>query len=131
MGALVSFHSYWRWAVLVLLLAAAARYSIALLRAGSWTSFDRRLARLATVFVDVQVLSGLIVWLGTRAWTSGAFNFWIHPLVMLAAAGAVHMARARSRAAVTDGARFKAGAAGLWLALLLIVLGIPRGARGV
>ena len=56
-------HSWWRWVVLLLLLAAVARAVSGRLAGRTWTGSDRRANLLATIALDLQLLMGLLLYL--------------------------------------------------------------------
>ena len=121
MATLVTIHSIWRW---VLLLAAALAFvGAAAARGGGGQTLAMRTGRFFTLAIDVQVLTGLILWLGTGAWASSAFFAFIHPLTMLLATAVAHIGYRRwQQAGGTAGARVP------WLYLVslgLLILGIP------
>lgn len=116
---IVTIHSLWRWIVLLAaVLAIAGGVSARGGRPSGWAS---RTGLFYTIAIAIQVLLGLIVWVGGAYWAANVFLAFIHPITMLLALGVAHMGRGRER---------KAGAgAGLWayvLSLLLLLLGIPR-----
>lgn len=116
-------HSLWRWLVVaaaVLALAGAAAAS-----GGRPSGWATRSGLIYTITLDVQVLIGLIIWVGRGWWQGEPFYAYIHPLIMLLALGVAHMARGREKRAraarrPARGVLFIYGAS-----LLLVVLGIP------
>lgn len=121
MPTVVTIHSIWRW---VLLLAAVlALIGGVAARGGQRPAWATGTGRFFTIAIDVQVLTGLILWLGTGAWASNAFLSFIHPLTMLLATVVAHIGHRREgQAGATGGSQ----APWLYLAsLALLVLGIP------
>lgn len=113
MEVLVTIHSLWRWAVL--LAAAGAVAAAYRFRRGPGAG---ALGRIYVVALDIQVLIGILLWVGRGWWRQGGFVGWVHPAYMVLALAAAHVARARERR----------GQQGLWLyvaSLVLMLLGIP------
>lgn len=120
METLVTVHSLLRWVVLVVLVAAAA---VALLRWRQKAAFSAQQARpfaMAMVFYDIQVLLGLILWIGGETPRAD------HPYIMLLALAVGHIGLARARKSEGERAYFTVGL-GLTLTLLLTLAGIPWG----
>lgn len=83
-----------------------------------------RAGKFYSIALDVQVLLGLIIWVGRSRWVGDAFFAFIHPLTMILALGMAHMGTGRERRAQAEGS----GGAGLipYLAsILLLAIGIP------
>lgn len=118
---LADIHSVLRW---VVLLAIAGGGSYALLQAPRGVPFRRAPFAAAAVIVDIQVAIGVAIYLIDGAWNSGAFFAVIHPVVMLAALGLIHVGVARSRAREGGDAYRVVGAAFLF-AFILVALAVP------
>ncbi len=107
MPAIVIAHWMWRWVVLTLALAAIVKAFAGWLGRGPFTPLDRRLSGFYAMSLDIQVLLGLILWIGEQRWEpllSGAmadsgtrFYAFVHPAVMILALGIAHAGRALSR----------------------------------
>ncbi len=103
------FHSYWRWAVL--LLAAVALYRS--LRGRPWSSADERISKWFIVALDLQVLIGLLLYFVWSPFSQAVFHdfkasmkvpevrfFGLeHGTAMLLALVAAHIGRVRVRRA--------------------------------
>lgn len=125
MGTIVGIHSLWRWVVLLVVLVALVRGLIGWLRGGEWSSLDRQLTMLATTTIDIQFLLGLILWIGTQAWTRGTFLAVTHPLVMLAALVVAHAGNILLRRAPTSTAKYRALTLSLIVVIFLVTAAIP------
>lgn len=125
MGFLVMIHSLWRWVVLLLVLLAAGVSLWKWYQRASWENPDRRLPLFATIAVDIEVLIGIVLWVGEGRWSGDPFfTSILHPIIMLVALGVAHMSMSRSRA--QRGAdRHKIVGLGLLLTLIIIVAGVP------
>lgn len=121
-------HSLWRWIVLLLVLAAVLASLWKWRQGAAWENPDRRLPLWTTIAIDIQVLIGIILWIGEGRWSGTPFfTSILHPIIMLGALGVAHMTMSRSRSQ-RGPARHRTVGLGLLLALVLIVLGIPRDA---
>jgi len=106
-GFLLSFHSIWRWVLLVAAVLVVVKSLTGWLGRRAWTSLDDRLGLAYVVTVDVQVLVGLIIWLfgavGLRTLTQAMGNpglrFLVleHPILMLISMAFAHVGRGRSK----------------------------------
>jgi hypothetical protein len=136
---LLFLHSWVRWGVVVFGLLALAGSLSGWLRRRDWTRADRRLQLLFVSAFDLQLLLGMTLYFGPSPLTprsleslqanlSVAFLRFFsleHPLLMLLALTAAHMASALSRRAEVATARHRVWTIGLLIALLLVALGIP------
>lgn len=120
METLVAVHSVLRWFVLAALLGGG---TYALLRGPRGDFCDRPFTLMAIV-VDVQVATGIALYLLGGGVHQGPFIAVIHPLAMLVALAAVHasIARARSRGGQ---AAFRTVGASWLFALVVVALSIP------
>lgn len=133
----LTLHSLLRWVVVLFGLWAVITSAAAASRR-SWTPGEARPGLLFTVGLDVQLVLGLVLYLGmspiTRAalqdfgaaMRTGGQRFWAveHPILMLAAVALAHVGRSATRYAGSD----RAGArARLWfsLALVAVLLATP------
>jgi len=117
----LTLHAYWRWLVLL-----AALVAVASAFRGRRGGAAERSGLLFTLSLDLQVLLGLILWVGRAEWTSNVFLAVLHPLAMLIAVALAHVGRSRAKRAAAQGTP---GAAAGWLyiaSLVVIALFIPR-----
>lgn len=87
-------------------------------------AFQRLPFALAMVVVDVQVLLGILLWVGDAGWRLGAMQGVLHPLLALAALGAGHAALSRARRTEDGPAAHRLVALGFVLATALVLLAV-------
>ena len=130
-------HSWLRWVVLLLGVAAFAR---ALARAQRpWTPTDQSVGRWFTITLDIQVLLGALLYFVLSPFTDEAFKdfgaamsnsglrYWLveHVFGMVIGVALAHVGKARIAKASNDARRHRLAAIFYGLALLAIVLSIP------
>lgn len=132
-------HSWLRWAVVVLGVLALGKSLAGWLRGRDWARADRRLQVLAVSAFDLQMLLGMTLYFALSPLTPGSmdalrtslsvpflrFFSLEHPLLMLLALVAVHLASALSRRADAPRLKHRAWAVGLLVAALCLALAIP------
>jgi hypothetical protein len=124
------FHSWMRWAVLVLAVAAIARALIGYRRGNPYTAWDGRAGLLLTLALDLEVLVGLAQILmddfGT-AMRVGILRFWTveHAAAMILALGAAHVGRARIKRTFDSRARHRIALVSFAVVLVAMLVGIP------
>lgn len=117
-----TFHLYWRWVVVLLLVLATAYGLYGWLAKRAWDSLSAWLRRATPIAFDIQVTLGLLLYVLEKYWTKGGtdpFRAYVHPLLMLVALGLLHMFLARGRPTEPDAARYRWMALGAATALLL------------
>jgi hypothetical protein len=126
MELIVTLHNIWRWVVLLVGLGAIALAVMSASGARPWDGVSDRLSFFFTLAMDIQLLIGVVVWIGQQRWDgSDTFLSYIHPLLMLAAVALAHVGRARSDRA--DGSRTKGQQASIFfiVSFIVIVVAIP------
>lgn len=129
-------HSVVRWLVVVFALWALARAYAGWAGRRPWTAVDRRSGLLFSIFLDLQVLIGLLVYFFVDADTSpfqaglladpaGRYFTWFHALPMLIALALAHIGSSRARKAVDDVTKHRTAAVFYTLSILVILLAIP------
>ncbi|MCY1021285.1 hypothetical protein [Pyxidicoccus sp. MSG2] len=132
-------HSWLRWGVVVLGVLTLGRSLLGWLRARAWTPADRRLQLFFVSAFDLQLLLGMTLYfalspLTPRSMEALRTNLSVsflrffsleHPVMMLLALIAAHVASALSRRAGEAQRKHRVWAVGLLVAMLLIALGIP------
>jgi hypothetical protein len=127
-------HSWLRWAVILLGLAAAIRAVTGAARGRPWVAADDRISRLFMHTLDLQLLLGLILYFLLSPITKAAMSdfggamkvsamrFWAleHWLGMVIGITLVHVGIARSRR-ISDGRR-KHRMLGIFFVLAMIVI---------
>src|SRR4051794_12459136 len=125
---LVTLHSYWRWVVLLLGIAAIVLGFMAASGNRPWDTTSERLSLAFTIALDIQALIGIILWISESRWTGDLYLGWAHPLGMLAALAVAHIGRARSDRASTDRDRGRTVATFFLISFVIILIAIPLGA---
>lgn len=135
----LAFHSWMRWAVLVLAVAAITRALIGYRRGNPYTAWDGRAGLLLTLALDIEVLVGLLLYFfltpfaqilmddfGT-AMRVGILRFWTveHAAAMILALAAAHVGRARIKRTFDSRARHRIALVSFAVALVAILVGIP------
>ena len=135
LAALVSFHSFWRYAVL---LAAVLALVVSL---GAWLGptaqrtilqpVVRRAASLYIIVLDLQVLVGIVLWIG-KGWYAmpGTFFRAEHPATMLLAMIAAHVGLVMAKRQRLPIGAARAVAIGVVVSFVLVLVGIPGVVRG-
>lgn len=125
MDWLVGAHNIWRYAVLIAAIGALALAVSSFVGSREWDRLSDRSTLFFTIAVDIQVLIGVLVWVFGDRGNGDSFLMWIHPGLMLAAAGLAHAGRAMSERA--EGAKEKGRRATLFFAasLVLMLVAIP------
>ena len=135
LAALVSFHSFWRYAVLI---AAVLALVVSL---GAWLGptaqrtilqpVVRRAASLYIIVLDLQVLVGIVLWIG-KGWYAmpGTFFRAEHPATMLLAMIAAHVGLVMAKRNRLPTGAARAVAIGVVVSFVLVLVGIPGVVRG-
>lgn len=134
-------HDALRWLLLLTLLITVLKYLTGWLGNKSWTKTDNILGVVFTSLMDIQLLTGLVLYFFLSPITKIAFSdfgaamknadlrFYAveHLFMMVIAVVLVHIGRAKSKKAKTDVAKFKTGSIFFLIALAVIVAAIPWG----
>lgn len=135
----LTLHSWNRWAVLLVLVAALALAYRGWLGRRPYRPADRRLGAVLTGLLHLQLLLGLTLYFGLSpwvrlaatdrraAWHDPTLRFWsvTHISLMLTAIIVAQIGQSIAKRAATDAARHRWSALSYTLALTLILLGIP------
>lgn len=134
LAGLVTFHSYWRYAVLV---AAVIALVVAL---GGWLGpltqrlllqpVVRRAGLLYIIALDLQVLVGVVLWLGKGWYAAPGFFRAEHPATMLLAVIAAHVGQVLAKKARMPASAARAVAIAVAISFVLVLIGIPGIVRG-
>lgn len=136
---LIVAHSWLRWIVLLLGVAAFARGAASRFTRRPWTPVDDAVGRWFVISVDTQVLVGLVLYLFFSSFTMSAWRnmagamadavirFWAveHVVGMLAATAAVHIGRVKIRKATDSPRKHFLAAIFFGVALVLMLISIP------
>lgn len=132
-------HSLLRWVVLGAALFALTRAVTGASSRRIWTATDENAGKYFLLFLDLQLLIGLVLYIGLSPITQAAFadfgaamgnsvmRFWAveHIFGMLAAVALAHVGRVRARKALLPGARHRTLVIFYGLSLLVMLLSIP------
>ncbi len=137
-SAILTVHSYLRYAVLLLVLVVVLRYAAGLLRPRAWSDGDEALGRWMIRIWDLQFLLGLVLYFLSPIVQFGFRNpgeamgdaqlrqFLVeHPLLNLLAIAALHVGWIRARKAAGAGGRRVRALLFIVIAAGLVVLSIP------
>jgi len=135
---LKSIHNINRYIVLVLLAVALIRAVTGWLQNRAWTETHRKTNLFTTIFLDIQLLLGLILYFVSPVTLAALQDFGAamshalqrqyaleHTLYALLAIVMAHVGSARAKKAASDLLKFRATALYFGAALLLILLGMP------
>lgn len=133
MQIIFTLHSLWRWVVLLAALAVVIKALLGWFGKGDWTNLDDRLGLVFTVTFDIQLLLGLIVYIGIftgahgQRWYDGSIGRLSgeHVALMFVALVIAHIARSRARKAETAVSKHRTAAIGFVISLILVVVGMP------
>jgi len=132
-------HDTLRWLLLLSLITTLVKYLIGWFGAQRWKKTDNLMGIVFTSLMDLQLITGLVLYLFLSPITKLAFDdfggamknadlrFYAveHIAMMLKAVVLVHIGRAKSKKANSDVAKFKIATIFYGLALVVIVAAIP------
>lgn len=139
------FHSYWRWAVVILAVIVLVRAVAGVIGQGRWGHREDRLIRLFSSAFDLQVLVGLILYFFfSPFWpaTYQAFGETMrnpvarfygveHGVMALIAAAVAHIGFVRVKRAQNDRAKYGLLATTMVIAFVILLWAIPWPGREV
>ena len=132
-------HDTLRWLLLLSLITTLVKYLIGWFGGQRWKKTDNLMGIVFTSLMDLQLLSGLVLYLFLSPITKLAFDdfggamknadlrFYAveHIAMMLIAVVLVHIGRAKSKKANSDVAKFRIATIFYGLALVVILAAIP------
>lgn len=132
-------HNLFRWLVLIVAVIAIEFAFAGWLKKRGWRKSDNVLGMLLTIFVDIQLVIGMVLYLFVSPLTKAAFaNFGAamknadlrfyaveHILLMIIALVVIHIGRYKSKKASDTVQKHKAAAIFYTIGLILILAGIP------
>lgn len=135
----LALHSWWRWIVFAIGLAALLRAWAGWLGGRPWTRADVRLGRAFGTVADIQFVLGLILYAVLSPITKAAFGagsemmrnpqlrYWAveHVALMVLAVASIHVGQVLAKRATLDRKRHRVAALLFTLAAILLLAGIP------
>ncbi|MDX2137363.1 MAG: hypothetical protein SF123_04655 [Chloroflexota bacterium] len=132
-------HSYTRWLIMIVMVAAVALAWWGLIRQREWGLWEKRLASAFAILLSIQFIWGVVLYFVPNGIAQVALQdmgssmrvrelrfFGLeHPLQMVIALGLVHMGWARSRKASTSKLKYRWAAWTFTIATILILSAIP------
>jgi len=133
--SLLHLHNVLRWLILLIALVVLLKYFMGWFSHKKWKRSDRILGLIFTSLIDLQLLTGIILYFFLSPITKIAFldfatamgnaelRFYAveHSLVMLVAVALIHIGWSRSKKAVTDRAKFGRALVFFGIAYVLIM----------
>ena len=123
----VTVHSYWRWVVLLVGLAAIVLAVMAMTGRRPWDGLSDRLSLFFTITMDIQLLIGIVVWISEQKWSGDVMLGFVHPLAMIGAVALAHIGRARSDRERDDRQKGRQAALFFVASFVVILVAIPLG----
>jgi heme A synthase len=130
LDTLSTVHSFWRYGVLVAAVVGVVGALAGWLGALPAAQAARRSGLVYIIALDVQVLLGIVLWLGKGGLGLQPPFRLEHPLTMILAAVVAHVGQVMARRAKTPKAAARAVTIAVAVSLVLVVLGIPGLIRG-
>ncbi len=126
MDTLSTIHSFWRYGVLIAAVIGLVGAIAGWLGSMPPRETARRAGLIYIIALDVQLLIGIVIWLGRGGFGALPQPFRLeHPLVMILAAVAAHVGQVMARRAKTPKAAARAVAIAIAVSLVLVLVGIP------
>lgn len=132
-------HSGLRWLVLILIVVSIALAFAGWIKKREWTKTDQTSSLFLMIFMDIQFLVGIVLYLFLSPMTKAAFNdfgaamgnsalrFYAveHILMMVIALALVHIGRAKTKKDIAPWKKHRAAAIFYTISLLVILAAIP------
>ncbi len=132
-------HNLFRWLILIIAIIAIFSAFAGWFGKKEWKKQDNLLGLLLTIFIDIQFLTGIILYAFVSPLTKAAFadfgaamknadlRFYAveHLAVMILALAIMHIGRSKSKKAVIPEKKHKTAAIFYTIGLILILSGIP------
>jgi hypothetical protein len=137
--SLLHSHNLFRWLLLIVFFLALIFAIIGWMGKNPWKKRDNLMGLLLSVFIDIQLVIGLVLYFFLSPLTKAAFadfgaamkndglRFFAveHIVIMLIAAVLVHIGRIKSKRATADWKKHRAAAIWYLIALFILMHGIP------
>lgn len=119
-------HNIMRWVVVILAIYALVRMYKGVFGKGEFAEGDRKALSWFSISLDMQLLLGLVLYIGGRWWQNSVRFFAMeHIAIMIVAVVLAHLAVVFSKRAETSASKFKRGTIYATLAVLAVLVGIP------
>jgi hypothetical protein len=139
----LAIHNILRWVIVISALYALIRIFKGLLQKQSWQAADSKAVTFFSIFLDIQLLVGMLLYFVFSDLTKAAFAdfgaamgnsilrfFTIeHTLMMVIAIVLAHLSAAVGKKDLSDDKKFKRAAIFITLAFLFLLAGIPWSTR--
>ena len=136
---LLHLHNVLRWLILIAALVVLLKYFIGWFSQKKWQKSDHILGVIFTALIDLQFLTGIVLYFFISPITKTAFQdfgaamknadlrFYAveHALMMLVAVALVHIGWSRSKKAATDKSKFSQALIFFGIAYVIIIALIP------
>ncbi len=119
-------HSGWRYIVILVVVLTLLKLLVGLLGKSQWGKLDQRLGAAFPIVFDIQLLLGLVLWAMQFAAGIPSRLMAEHPVTMILAIVAAHIAWSRTKKTSLDSAKFRTAFSGFLIASLLMGLGVAR-----
>lgn len=126
MDTLSTIHSFWRYGVLIAAVIGLVGAAAGWLGSLPPRQTARRAGLIYIIALDVQLLIGIVLWLGRGGLAVEPRFFRLeHPITMILAAVVAHVGQVMARRAKTPKAAARAVTIAIAVSLVLVLLGIP------
>jgi len=134
LGIIVQLHSFIRWILLVLLIAAILKSFQGMQSKRAYTASDNKISLFLLISAHVQLLVGILLYFispfvvftaDTMKNDVSRYFTMEHSVMMIIAIALITIGRIASRKAATDEAKFKKAFTFFLIALLVILAAIP------
>ena len=134
MGIIVQIHSFIRWILLILLLAAIAKSLQGMMSKRAYAPSDNKISLFLMISAHIQLVVGIIVFFmspkvmfNKEMMTNNVARFFTmeHSVMMIIAIALITIGRMSSKKATTDSAKFRKSFTFFLIALLVILAAVP------
>ncbi|MCC6175051.1 MAG: hypothetical protein IT305_07085 [Chloroflexi bacterium] len=130
MDALDILHGIWRWVVLIAAVVSLIGAFATWFGALPLTMSVRRIGLPYIIALDIQVVIGIILWVGESWYSRSGFFAIEHPATMILALIVAHAGQGLIRRSKSVTGQARTLAIAYLISLLLVIIGIPGVVRG-